>query len=308
MQGAGDWTDQSPHRPLFVEANGARLQCLDWGGSGPNLILIHGANGSPHLFDDLAPALTDGFRVVAYARRGHGKSDPKGPFDTATLTEDLRGVMDSFGISRAHLAGHSMGGNEITAMAGTHPEYVDRIVYLDAGYDWADPRIAEGLSSLPPHLAETPADVMASMEAYRADFWRSFPALNDSAPFEGWMRDTVQVEPDGSLRATMSDAVGEALVAALFSERRNYTRVHAPALAIYSDSFWDIRHGDPAHVAANLAWEQKYVVEFRADSIDRIRRELPGVEIVRLSGTHPDLVFTCQPEILAWLRRFLRPR
>lgn len=308
MGGAKEWTDQSPHRSLFVEANGARLQCLDWGGTGPNLILIHGANMSPHLFDDLAPAFTDGFRVLAYARRGHGRSDPKGPFDTPTLTEDLRGVMDAFGITKSHLAGHSMGGNEVTAMASTHPEFVDRIVYLDAGYDWSDTRIANGLSALPPHLALTPPNVMDSIENYRADFWRTLPALHDSAPFEGWMRDTVLVQPDGSLRAAMSDSISESLFSSLFSESRDYSRVHVPALAIYADSFWDVRYGDRSQVAENRAWEQKYLAEFRAESIDRIRRELPGVEIVRVPGTHPDLLFSCRREIVSSMRRFLLAR
>jgi pimeloyl-ACP methyl ester carboxylesterase len=55
-------------------------------------------------------------------------SEAKVPYDTATLTEDLRGLMDRLGIAKAHLAGWSMGGNEITAMAGTRPERVNRIV------------------------------------------------------------------------------------------------------------------------------------------------------------------------------------
>ena len=137
----------------FVTANGVQLQYIDWGGSGPALIFIHGLEGNPHCFDDLAPAFTDRFRVVAYARRGSGESEAKEPYDTSTFTEDLRGLMDGLGISKAHLAGHSMGGTEITAMAGTHPERVDRIVYLDAAYDWADPAADAAFKATPPTAA-----------------------------------------------------------------------------------------------------------------------------------------------------------
>src|SRR5262252_7293258 len=35
------WVDVSPHKLGFVVANGVRLEYLDWGGSGPALILIH---------------------------------------------------------------------------------------------------------------------------------------------------------------------------------------------------------------------------------------------------------------------------
>ena len=53
------WSDLSPHRTGFVAANGIRLNYLDWGGSGPVLILIHGLRNNPHFFDDFAPAFTD---------------------------------------------------------------------------------------------------------------------------------------------------------------------------------------------------------------------------------------------------------
>jgi pimeloyl-ACP methyl ester carboxylesterase len=99
------WTDSSNHKNAFVTANGVRLQYLDWGGSGPALILIHGGLDNPHMFDDLAPAFTDRFRVIAYARRGCGRSETKEPYDIGTLTEDLRGLMDGLGIGKAHLAG-----------------------------------------------------------------------------------------------------------------------------------------------------------------------------------------------------------
>ncbi len=126
------WSDTSPHTSGFIVANGIRIHYLDWGDTGPALILVHGAYDNAHLFDDLATAFTGRFHVIAYDRRGHGESSAEGAYNTAVLTEDLRGLMDGLGIRKAHLAGWSMGGNEITAMAGTHPERVDRIVYSKA--------------------------------------------------------------------------------------------------------------------------------------------------------------------------------
>lgn len=139
------WVDTSPHKEGFVAANGITLEYLDWGGAGEVLILLHGSGDNPHVFDDLAPAFIDRFRVIAYARRGHGRSEARPPYDTATLTEDLRGLMDALRIPKASLAGWSLGGNEITAMAGSYPERVDKLVYLDGGYDWADPRLQRGI-------------------------------------------------------------------------------------------------------------------------------------------------------------------
>jgi pimeloyl-ACP methyl ester carboxylesterase len=288
-----------------VTANGIRLHYLDWGGSAPALILIHGYGDNPHVFDDLAPAFTDRFRVVAYARRGHGRSDAKGPYDTATLTEDLRGLMDGLGIAKAHLAGWSMGGNEITAMAGTHPERVDRIVYLDAAYDWADPAFAAAFKSLPFDLTP-PASAMTSLDACRVYVKTvRFLGVSDTGRWEAFIRDLVVIQPDGTVRWVMSDSVAQTLWATLLTDRRDYTKVRSPALAIYAETNLDVRNGDSAQRAKNLAWEQKYMVPFRAASIERVRRELPNVEIVNVPGTHADFVFTSREQVVGAIRPFL---
>lgn len=302
---AGSWTDESRHKSAFISAPGVRLNYLDWGGTGPTLILIHGYGDNPHVFDDMAPAFTDKFRVLAYARRGHGRSTKEGPFDTATLAEDLRTLMDSLHISRAHLAGWSMGGNEITAMAGRHPDRVDKLVYLDAAYDWADPAVRTAFDSLPVNLMAQPENLV-SVAAFRR--WQRsafFPAILDTARFEAYMRDLVDVQPDGSVRPVMSDSVAQAMFTVLVTDRRDYKSVKAPALAIYSATFLDVTTVDSAQRARNLAWEKKYFAPFREASVARVQRELPKVEIVRVPGTHPDFVFTSRQQIVDAMRRFL---
>jgi len=299
------WSDPAPHKNAFIIANGVRLNYLDWGGSGPVLILIHGLGGSPHGFDDLAPAFTDRYRVIAYARRGHGHSEAKGPYDTATLTEDLRGLMDGLGIAKASLAGHSMGGNEITAMAGTHPDRVERIIYLDGGYDWGDPACAAAFQGAP-FSWDPPPSALRSFEAWRA--WNLaviYPAVGDAGRFDAELRDLVDLQPDGSLRLRMDAAVAQAVDASCHSGRRDYAKVRTPALAIYAETFIDVRHGDPGQCTRLLDWEQKRMAPFRAASIDRVKRELPMVEIVKVPGTHLDYVFTSREPLVAAIRRFL---
>jgi len=299
------WSDAAPHKSGFVTANGIRLHYLDWGGSGAALVLIHGFGANPHHFDDLVSAFTDRFRVVAYARRGHGRSDAKGPYDAATLTEDLRGLMDGLGIAKAHLAGWSMGGNEITAMAGTHPERVDHIVYLEAAYDWADPAFVAALKSYPIDMTP-PASAMTSLDAYRA-YQRTvlYPGVSDASRFEAYIRDLVVIQPDGTVRQRMSDSVMQALQASVLTDPRDYTKVRSPALAIYAETMLDTRHGDSAQRAKIFAWEQNHMVPFRAASIERVRRELPDVEIVNVPGTHNDFVFTSREQVVSAMRRFL---
>lgn len=105
------WRDPSPHRVGFVRVNGARLHYLDWGGHGEPLLLIHGWGSNAHVFDDLAPRLTDRFHVIALTLRGFGESDTAtSNYSLARYATDVRAVLDSMHIARATIAAHSLAG------------------------------------------------------------------------------------------------------------------------------------------------------------------------------------------------------
>jgi len=304
-QSSPAWSDTAAHESGFVTTNGVRLHYLDWGGLGPVLILIHGGLDNAHIFDDLAPAFTNDFRVIAYDLRGHGRSDAQGPFDTTTRTEDLFGLMDRLGIAKAHLAGWSLGGNDITAMAGTHPERVDSIVYLEGAYDWGAPALADAFRS-PPVDFRAPASAMTALGAYLAyqkTVW--LPAVSDTRRFEAYVHDLVVIQSDGTVRPRMTDSVTQAVLSTVLTDRRDYTKVGSPALAIYAETFFDVRNGDPTQFAKNLDWEQKYIAPFRGASIERVRRELLSVEIVKVPGTHKDFIFTSREQVVSAMLRFL---
>ena len=93
--------------------------------------------------------------------------------------------------------------------------------------------------------------------------------------------------------------------ATLLNDRRDYSKVHLPALAIYAETFLDIRNGDPDLLAKNLDYERIHWAPFREASIKRVRRELPNVEIVKVLGTHMDFVFTSRGPVVDAMRRFL---
>jgi len=301
------WSDPSPHNQGFVSVNGVRLEYLDWGGSGPALILIHGSGDNAHAFDDLAPAFIDRFHVLAYSRRGHGLSAAKPPYDTVTLMEDLRGFMDALGIAKANLVGWSLGGNEITAMAATHQERVARLVYLEGGYDWSDPEYKRAFDAYPSRLRDTPASAMSSLDAYRSyERAMDYTGLNDMRRVEAYLRESIVIQPDGSVRPRISKEVMDALTAALWTNpSRDYTRVSSPALAIYSESMIDLNVADPESRADALAWERTYMAPFRAKSIARVRRELAQVSVMTVPGAHDSFFLTSREQVVKAVRRFL---
>lgn len=140
----------------------------------------------------------------------------------------------------------------------------------------------------------------------RREFQRRkwLPTVSDVKRWESYLRDLVVVQPDGSLKLAMGDDATQSLFATLVTDRRDYAKVRCPALAIYAETFLDVHNGDQNLVAENLEAERMYWAPFRVASISRIRRELRGVEVVKVSGTHMDFVFTSRDTVVEAMHRF----
>jgi non-heme chloroperoxidase len=97
------------------------LYLKDWG-SGPPVILLHGWPLSSDSWDDQAMAIAEaGFRVIAYDRRGFGRSSqPWTGYDYNTLADDLAAVIEQTGAQDAALVGFSMGGGEVARYMSRH--------------------------------------------------------------------------------------------------------------------------------------------------------------------------------------------
>jgi pimeloyl-ACP methyl ester carboxylesterase len=299
------WTDSSAHQVHAVAVNGTRISYLDWGGSGEPLVYIHGLGDSPHSFDDLAPALADRLRVIAYARRGHGRSDSNGPFDNGTLVEDLRQLLDSLKIAKAHLAGWSMGGNEITEFAIRYPDRVGKLVFFDTGYDWSDRRWQAATGRFP--LSFTPdSAALRSFEAFRA--WQkrtAWPDVEWTRAMEAETRDVVELQPDGSVRPRQNDSLMTALFASLSGYHPDHSKLRAPVLSLHAERFLAEIHPDSATRASVHAWNES-LAPFFAESRKRLARQVRGIRIVILPGTsHPSLPFQAHDSTVAELRGFL---
>lgn len=102
-------------------ADKTKLYVKDWG-SGRPVILLHGWPLSSDSWDDQAMAFADsGHRVIAYDRRGFGRSSqPWSGYDYDTLSDDLAAVIEQTGAQDAVLAGFSMGGGEVARYMSRH--------------------------------------------------------------------------------------------------------------------------------------------------------------------------------------------
>jgi pimeloyl-ACP methyl ester carboxylesterase len=85
-----------------------------------------------------APKLTDTYHVYGITRRGFGSSSaPASGYSADRLGDDVLGVLDALKLSRPVLAGHSLGGEELSSVATRHPDRLAGLIYLDAAYAYA---------------------------------------------------------------------------------------------------------------------------------------------------------------------------
>ena len=105
-------------------ADAVRLHIDDTGGSGRPVVLIHGWPLSAQAWEPQVSVLqAAGYRVVAYDRRGFGRSDkPESGYSYDVLADDLQRVMDQCGLQDVTLVGFSMGGGEVARYIGRHGE------------------------------------------------------------------------------------------------------------------------------------------------------------------------------------------
>lgn len=119
-----------------VKTRGAQIN-VAVAGEGPPLLLLHG-NPLTHVsWHKIAPALAQGFTVIAPDLRGYGDSSkPDGGADHAAYTframgEDAFDVMDHFGFDSFAVAGHDRGARVGFRMALDAPRRVTRLCALD---------------------------------------------------------------------------------------------------------------------------------------------------------------------------------
>ena len=129
-----------PPEGQFIDVNERQVHAVVRG-SGPDLVLIHGAGGNAREFTfDFMDRLTDRYRVIVFDRPGLGftdRTDEK--YDSAFTTEAegpqeqaamLQAAAAMFGADNPIVLGHSYGGSVALAWALNHPDNIAGVVNL----------------------------------------------------------------------------------------------------------------------------------------------------------------------------------
>jgi lipase len=182
-----DASAETRYRTADVPVRGGDLRVGVWdpvspsagGGAAPTVVAIHGVTASHRSWAAVAARLT-GYRVLAPDLRGRGRSRGlPAPYGMAGHADDIAALLDFFGIERAIVVGHSMGGFVAAAMQYRYPERVRSLVLVDGGLPLPQPAgvSPEELTTARLGLAKQRLSMtFPDRESYRR-LWREHPAF-----------------------------------------------------------------------------------------------------------------------------------
>jgi pimeloyl-ACP methyl ester carboxylesterase len=133
--GAKQASQPTAPRDGYLAINGIRIHFLEWGRSGPVLVMLHGLYDDASVWKSLAPYLSPDYHIIALDRRGAGRSDtPMDGYDHATLVSDVLAVIRQNKLGPVNVIGHSAGAETALLMAATAPKTVRSLTMIDGGF------------------------------------------------------------------------------------------------------------------------------------------------------------------------------
>jgi pimeloyl-ACP methyl ester carboxylesterase len=263
----------------FATTNGIRTY-YEATGSGEPLILLHNDALSLEVWRRLMPHFAAERRVIAYDRRGHGRSDippPEAPYTVEVLAEDLRALLDVLEIPSADFFGCSGGAITALAFALANPDRARRLILAEPpilGLQRDHPIEAANLRS------ETLARILREQDvAAGLEYW--FRCVLPPAKAKALLR-----SPYRSLLLSRPPWILEGILrsAEVFNPTARLPEVKSPVLLV---------QGERSHAHFSSV-------------IQVLESRLPRVERIILPKADHSTLLAPTPTLLSALREFLR--
>jgi 3-oxoadipate enol-lactonase len=161
----------------FAESTGGSVY-FEVVGTGPPLVLTHGAGGNHASWFQQVASFCDRYQVITWDHRGFGRSGrDEGVGDIAVSVADLNAVLDAVGVSRAHVVGQSMGGWTVLGFALREPARVATLTLADTVAGISTPAVQQNWTDYVARLRARPAsNALGDLPAIGRRFARDDPA------------------------------------------------------------------------------------------------------------------------------------
>ena len=241
-------------------ATNVKLYVKDYG-SGDPVILIHGWPLSNEMWEyQIENLVSNNYRVIAYDRRGFGKSSqPWNGYDYDTLTDDLKAIIDQLELENITLVGFSMGGGEVVRYLSRYAgKNVSKIVLISS----VTPFLAQSTENPEGRSEEKNEDTQHAISEDRLgfleDFGKNFFGVNFitsviSTPLLEYYR---MLASFASPRATLECA--KSFASADF--RQELSSINVPALIIHGNSDKIVPIEISSEKTAKLITNNKFII------------------------------------------------
>ena len=214
-----------------VRVNGVSLAVHEWPGKGPAIVCIHGLTANHSCFASIAAILSGERRLIGYDLRGRGDSDkPAQGYGIKIHCQDLRGLLDRYGLRKAVILGHSLGAHIGLAFAVQAPERVSRLILVDGGIDVR----SEILDAIAPAINRLGVE-FPSLEAF-LQMLQGLPMFTGrwNEYLDRYYRYDVEMLPSGGVRSKVAKHAIEEELRNLARERvwTYHHRVKCPTLIL----------------------------------------------------------------------------
>jgi len=217
---------------LFKTQDGTNIYYKDWG-TGKPILFSHGWPLDADMWDSQLNFLAErGYRVIAFDRRGFGRSDqPWEGYNYDTFASDINGLIEHLDLHDVMLVGFSMGGGDVARYIGNYgTDRVSSLVLLGA----VTPifiKTADHPEGVDPSVFEGIRDGLRKDRAqFIKDFATPFYGLNKGLSVsDGALTQTLNVALLASLKGTIDCVTA-------FSEtdfRGDLAKVDVPTLIIH---------------------------------------------------------------------------
>jgi pimeloyl-ACP methyl ester carboxylesterase len=155
----------------YAELPGVKLWFTDTGGTGAPLVLLHSNTGTSAVWQSQIDVFSRaGYRVIAFDRRGWGKSiaNPATGPQPGTIAGDLDALADNLKLDRFHLLGVAGGGFAALDYAAWRPERLRSLVIGASTGQVSEKEMADFRARVEiPELRKQPAVYLEVGPSYR---------------------------------------------------------------------------------------------------------------------------------------------
>ncbi len=144
LVGCGKLEEKVKIETGFAEVNGTRLY-YEVAGLGNPIVLIHGNLGDCRYWNDQFEVFAKSHKVIRYDVRGYGKSSLPVQGESYGDHDDLKALLGYLGISKAHIAGWSMGCVIAVDFVLAYPEMSNSLIAVGPWVSGFDSPAAEDL-------------------------------------------------------------------------------------------------------------------------------------------------------------------